>query len=72
MGAGCNMPENKTAMKKGKRGLLWIIFSRTMLITLLLLLNFLYLFSLYLTDKGIYLFLIDGIYLDFICDRINR
>ena len=39
------MPENKTAMKKGKRGLLRIIFSRTMLITLLLLLNFLYLFS---------------------------
>lgn len=39
------MPKKKTAMKKGKRGLLRIIFSRTMLITLLLLLNFLYLFS---------------------------
>jgi len=32
-------------VKKGKRGLLRIVFSRTMLITLLLLLNFLYLFS---------------------------
>lgn len=36
---------NHNPIRKGKRGLLRIVFSRTMLITLLLLLNFLYLFS---------------------------
>ena len=39
------MSEAKNAVKKGKRSLLRIIFSRTMLITVLLALNFLYLFS---------------------------
>ena len=39
------MSEVKNTVKKGKRSLLRIVFSRTMLITVLLLLNFLYLFS---------------------------
>ena len=39
------MSDSGKTVKKGKRGLLRIVFSRTMLITVLLLLNFLYLFS---------------------------
>jgi cardiolipin synthase len=43
---GIYMPETKnTAVKVGKRSLLRIVFSRTMLITILLLLNLFYLFS---------------------------